>query len=626
MVQVAPNSGSVEELRRDHWRPQLRSGYLSIKDRQYYLYARKATIYVQDTMELRCELAGMPVTSSMSVKIAGENWTNFWIEGRTLVVSLKDLEGDSSYWAGMDYDVSNWDHFKSHADVEPDTQIYVAYDFYQWNNAVAPTGQQFETFSMEQYFRVMDCEVERHMPDDYVPGAPMVITDDDKELWDGRDHRMQCRVVEPRRSLEFNMVENLVHNPHFAYGYSGSPTTAARWYRTDPTGIVRVQGSGYVGHHYVYARPTGLLIQEVLINGGQPVVVEAWYRGSGEAQLELAYKTAASGNPVVDVSGSPLGYDPNFDVYSYRTSASANSDEWSRISAVLGTGTEFDPADALYPDACDRMEVRLKATSGYIDWGAAQVRTGVRAGQYGYVPMTGTVEYETDPTGLYRHQMVDAFPYEENWNADMNSINSGSHGGFLVIAEEGEPVDEGLGRGALTFDDPHDYGTGYPQGVVPWPTGVRHDFGRRHLPYSRIRGHQKLRQTQVFDLENVPAARVEVTEPRRPRVPADLLIATPASAYRDVSGVPYMIVRDNQSRREYVTCLVIDEWGNPIIGDWIRMVPSGQIDVDPTGAYTSRAGRVVTTVSAITSPATARLTFVHHESDSEGSIMVDIKS
>ena len=624
MPTIFPASGHVDPDRREHWRPKLRAGYFFVKDRQYYLFARKRTIYVRDAMELRQELAGIPVEGTMSVKIEGIPWDNWWIEGRDLVISLLDIAGQAAYWAELEWDISRWDFFKTAIEALPENQVEISYDYLDWNDAPAPTGQKFDVNSITQVFQIGDAERTYHLPDDYVSGSPVVITDDSKWFSDGRDHRLQFRITEPRRSIEFNMYENVAHNPHFHRGMSGVP---AAWYITDPTGFSWVDGTGYVMDRYLRAYPTGRAVQEVPVTGN-PWAFEVWIRGSGQALLELAYKSASG---LVDQYGANIGWDPDFGVYSHRVTGLAE-DSWTRLSTVVGDGTEFDPTDALFPDICDAVEVRLGALSGYVEFGAVQVRNAPRAALYNYVDPTGTIEYETDPSGFWRLHPRDRFPWEAEWDADMNAVNQPASEGFLVIAEEGEPVDENLGIGQLTWDDPAPYGSGgaypdgYPRGLLPWPSGVRHEFGRRHLPYAKTRGYQKLRQTQTFDLENQPPALFEVTEPRRPRDAAYVIIGSPASMYRS-SGRTYLVLHSGQARSEFMSARFLDVWQNAMIHDWIEILPSGQISVDPSGAYTDDGGRVSTYIAYASGEPVVNppgIQFRHRDSGRTGSILIDI--
>ena len=614
-----------DELRRTRWRLKLRSGYMWIRDRMYYLYAKKRAIYYRDTRELRSELAGLPVDGTVAVKVEGIPWSSWHIEGREIVVSLMGLEGRAGYWANLNWGSTPWDFFKSSAEAGADNYVAVAYDYKTWN----ATTKSFDVYSLTENFRIGAMDVAHRMPSDYVRGAPVIFTDDTILPWDGRESQLQFKIVEPTRELQLNGETNLVLNPHFNVAVSGSPQTPARWYLTTPSGASREDGSGYVGNNFLAVDGTGAVLQDVEILGGNPVVVEAWYQGdgSGYAGLELAFKTSASGRPIVDPSGVIIGYDPDFGVYSVRTSGQVTN-EWTKVSLVLGQGTEFDPADALYPDICDRIEVRLRnESSSRVRFGAVRLAVGVRPGQYMYVPDSGTLEYETDPSGFYRHHPREMFPYEDAWDVDANPVNDESHSGFLVVSEDGEPEDTCLGLGALTWEDPGVYGTGYPQGVVPHPDGVRHEFGRRNLPYGKVTGYQKLRQTQTFDLENQPPSLFEVTEPSAPAVPASVVLASPGNMYRDPSGFPRLILSNATGVAEYVAALFSDHNGNPVIGDWIAVETSGEIVANPSGMYTNHAGRVSTRLSCegvVPGSGVASLTFRHHVSGTSGLLLIDV--
>jgi hypothetical protein len=617
---VADASGQFTVERRTNWRPKLKSGYFFIKDRKYFLYARKSTVIFRDTMELRHPLVGMPTGNNIEVLVEGVKWSNYRIEGRDLVVSLQDLESQAGYWGQLDWDLSYWDFFKTVCELNPDNYVRITYEFRQWDS----TNNEYITGNVSQDIRIGDCSLAYRMPDDYVRGAPTVITDDEITPQDERQHRLQFHIVEPTRELEFNMAQNLLRNPHFKSGPSGLPTGAAYWYFNTPTGLSRMTGSGYVGDKYLQLMGTGKAIQETVIGSGETIVAEAWMRGSGQGCLELAYKHSGSGRPIVDQSGAVLAYDPNFDAWSYRKYLTLGTG-WAQISAVLGDGTEFDPSDALLPDICDLLEFRLwVAGSGQA--GATRVFVGPRPRPYEHLSTGATIEYEADPSGFYRPRPRDMFPYNDSWDLDMNPVNAEHHGGFLCIVEEGEKDDEGLGYGDLTWDEPYVYPTGYPQGLPAWPSGMRHLFGRQHLPYAKITGYQKLYQTQVFDLENQPHAWAHVTEPVRSKAPSTILVASPSNLYRAGTNDPVLSLMtygglgvETGHLREYVSVLFYDNLGNPIIGDWIVVTPSGQIQVDHSGAFTDRAGRIHLRVGPQTlGQGSGQVTFTHYESGVEG--------
>lgn len=622
---IVPGTGSYFEEQRMNWRPKLRPGHFYIKDRLYYLFANKRTVTARDLRELRWELVGAPVAGTGSLQLEGVPWTNYHVEGRTLVVKLLGLEGDADYWANLGWDEAQWNEFKNAIETLPDNAVDFTYMYNTWNSGT----HEYDSGTLTEKLYTRDSETEHHLPNDYVPGTPIVITDDTKELWDARDHQLQFHSSEPRRSVYFNMYANLLGNPHFAMAMSGASGTPAKWYPTDPMGVQRMLGSGYVGTGYMQIDGTGKLVQDVLVPGGHPVVVEAWARtanGPVTGYLELAFKQPGSGHPLVDTTGGFLSYEPDFTTYSVRQSGSVGS-EWTRISIVLGTGNEFDPADALYPDICDRMEVRCHG-SGTI-FGAVQLKQGaLRAGQYNYVDDKATVEYETDGSGFYRFRPSGAYPYPHTWDADMNPVNREKTAGFLSITEDGDPIDEALGIGELTWESPAVYGTGYPQGVKPWPSGVRHVFGRRHLPYAKMRGHQKLRHTQVFDLENQPPSLWESTEPRRSRYPVGMQVSSASNLYHgavDEIVLGMRCIDHSGHMNDIITNTLVDVYGNPIVNDWVTVASSGQIQVDPSGAYTNEGGTILVRVGPLDDADTApnpsgQIDFVHYKSGFSGFI------
>jgi hypothetical protein len=396
---VVPAGNQFDRENRTHWRPKLRPGFFYIKDRLYYLFAKKQTIYVIELKELRWELAAAPVGGTGSLQIEGVPWENYWVEGRTLVVPLQGIDGVANYWAHLHWDETRWNSFKTAIEALPDNAVNFSYDFLTWSTG----SHEYTSGNATETLYMREADVEHHMPNILVPGTPVVITDDTKKLGDARDYQLQFKVTEPRRSVLFNMYVNAVENPHFARGVIGSPSGAAKWYFTDPITMHRISGSGYVGTGVVDIHGTGKLVQDVLVEGDHPVVVQAWARainGPVTGWLELAFKTPGSGFPIVDGTGGFLAYEPNFTVYSVRVSGSLD-EAWSRISIVLGEGTEFDPSEASFPDVCDRMEVRVHGAG--TQWGAVAVhQDALRPGQYNYVDDRATVEFETDPSGFWR--------------------------------------------------------------------------------------------------------------------------------------------------------------------------------------------------------------------------------
>jgi hypothetical protein len=625
MVDIIQASGQYTQERRTHWKPKLRAGHFSVRDRRYYLYANKRTIYYRETKQLRHPLAGLPTGSGIAVKVGGVPWSNYYIHGRDLVVSLEDLESSAGYWASIAYDNSNWDHFKFPGEFLPDNQITIAYQYIQWNS----TTKAFDANTLTETFRIGDCELSHQMPSDFVGGAPIVITGDDRLQTDEADHQIQFKLVPPRE-LQFNMASNYLRNPHFAVYPSGHPTGLARWYVNDPAGIARTEGTGYVGTAFLRVDGTGKVLQEAVVASGMRYVAEVWHRTftSGTAILELAYKTSGSGIPIVDQTGAVLAYDPNLEAYSYRKTAAAGSG-WAQLAIPIGTGTEFDPTEALFPDTCDRIEFRIWA-SGQVDFGAARLIQGDASGEYCWINDRATVEYETDPSGFYRHVAPNVFPYETLWSADLNPVNMGPRGVFVAVVEGGDPTDQSLGIGELEYNEPHAYAGGYPQGVVPWQSGTLHEFGRRHLPYAKIDGFQKFRQSQEFDLVNQPASLVEVTEPAGTPVPARMMLSSPCNLRRNDADEPVIAVKLLSSlghTNEYVALILMDRLGNRMPGEWVQVTPSGDCQVAHSGEYTDRAGRMVVHVGPTDgATGTGLVQFIHTQSGKEARLWTSLET
>jgi len=628
-LDINPALDNYTEAERVHRRPALRPGYLSVKDRVYYLYARKSTCIARDMIELRHPLNCYPISGEPQTKVEGLPWDSR-VVGRDLVLRLKNAIERPGYWGGQVLDNDQLGFFKSSACLLPDNEVVVTYNCQEWQAEPYPSGQFFAAQEVTEAFRIIDCDSRYLTPSGYQPHAPIVITDESHLPIDCRGHQLQfrCRGDE----TEFNDLDNMIRNPHFDVCVEGDPYNAARWYCPCSGDITRVEASGYVGDHVLQVHNTGCpAIQEVDVEG-QPLTLDVWARGSGEAEIQVAYKTPT--HTIVDADGAFLANDPDFGCYSFhKTEVCKSWPDWSHITIVMAEGSRFDPADTKYPTSCERIGVRLCSASGEVEYGAVRLHRGVRAAQYTYLDPFSTVEYELEDSELYRCRLADMHPYEDVWDADMQPVNDGAHEGFLVVSEEGEASDEDLSYGELTWEDPGIYGeaslSGYPQGVVPYPSGVRTRFGRRHLPYARIHGSRKLRQTQVFDNSNQPLDVCVVTEPVGSVIPDDVLIASPGNMYRRVDDSPCLLLRAVGDRREQLHALLFDAEGRPIIGDWVEFNPPPGLFVDPTGEYTNHAGHVMTEIypSGLASPGSYELgplNVVHRVSGVSGELDVKV--
>jgi len=268
----------------------------------------------------------------------------------------------------------------------------------------------------------------------------------------------------------------------------------------------------------------------------------------------------------------------------------------------------------------EEVEIRVHGTgTGPIEFDAIQLSRSKYVPQYGYVSPDATVEYETDPTGIYRPDPhAQSWPFAELNHIDLNAASEESHAGFLMLEEFSDQRDEDLVLGGIDLSDP----TGVPRGVLP-KSGSFWQFGRRNLPYARLDGRTKL--LDRYPLRLVNREIYEAVGPyQEPREPISCLLVVPENTRRDANRKLYTTVTSGESVQ--VSAVFRDVYGNAVPQEAVSIWVVGDGAVGASEAFTNDAGRVMVTFTAgsTTGAGVDELAFRHQLSGLTRSVNIDV--
>lgn len=187
--------------------PAIVPGFFNIHDAQYYLYANKASYYLEDCT------------------------TSEFIVG----AELHDIESDgtSGIQAYLNGDPISKDNFSVVSNVfrlrhkglnisDPDSIITLVGTVYKFHDT------SFTRQTFRQSFILSKGIKRYHLPVERQQGAPIVITDDmvyysDNVSMLGREFTLVWDDIEKKTEIKFSNNTNLLRNPQFDYVYSGMP-------------------------------------------------------------------------------------------------------------------------------------------------------------------------------------------------------------------------------------------------------------------------------------------------------------------------------------------------------------------------------------------------------------------
>jgi hypothetical protein len=623
MPNVIPALSSYNIPVRDRWVPKVRAGYFFIGDRQYYLYADKSCLRLEQCRRMRFALSGDPIGDVLTW-LDGIPYTNVEIQGTDAVVNLQDIESNIAYWAGAVWDAARWGYFEAGFVLTDDTQVTFHYNILVWNAAT----HEFDTQAIVQHSRFRDAEEEYWLPIVPLPDAPIVITDDSKLPTDQRTYAIEFDTASDGR-ITFNAPRNYVPNPNFDAAPTGSPEIPNDWLLSGtPPQIWRYQGTGYVGQWTLQfdGSFTGKARAMIDMAVDTPVALSSRARMtgtgycSGAAHMEMVYKDALG--RILSTAGVVIGNDPDPGPYSLSTDALLMGSQWQTLSIVAGPDDDLEPTAGPIPTGVVEMEVRLWGTGLCpLEFDAVQLERNRLVSQYGYIGPSSTVEFEQDPTGIYTPDPIGrSWPYPELNHIDFNAASEEAHAGFLIAEEFSDTFDGDLDIGGIDDSDP----TGVPRGIIP-RTGVYWRFGRKNLPYARVCGRAKLRNRYPLRLTNWGYTD-PVNQYQTAREPTSVLLVPPENTRRDVNDILHASLAAGETVR--ASAIFRDALGNPIMHEPVDITVDGTGSPGSAVEYTSGAGRVLTTFTTPTGTAPGesrgRLTFQHRFSGITDTLHLDV--
>jgi hypothetical protein len=202
-----PQNFTIEEAKK--WRPRMKSGYFYVQDREYYLYAKKVTQSLKDITFTKFELEFDP-TSIKSLTVSGVEYSNWYIDGNSVVVNHRDLDAFFTLWLTLVWDDDFWDYVLG-AQFEPDTEVEIEYCHNEWN----PGTESFDEVSNTELFKVKDGYTDYKFQVIPSPGSPVVITDDKITDENPIDYSPKFSVDYATGFLSFHGQNNLVQNSDF---------------------------------------------------------------------------------------------------------------------------------------------------------------------------------------------------------------------------------------------------------------------------------------------------------------------------------------------------------------------------------------------------------------------------
>ena len=447
-----PSYGEADSTPK-RWRTRIVSGYFYGGNRQNYLYGRKETISIDECAETEFPLAAMPLPSGMVLTVDGVPTTDYFLRGENIVLQRPSM--DTVHWQRFGW--LGGGHIYN-----PLATVEATYNPLYWNDA---TNSFITGSTVVQEWALRDGETKFFLPSVARGDAPVIITDDFRDYGDGFTDMPQYKLteVDDRQQIELDTETNLVLNPAFEIidvptgyvpGNQAWPDTveAQAWDYLSVTGqVVLRQIPGYYGRNTIFMKDNDGIAQTVPTIPGHDVVLSAYARpctldNIAQVRMEVAY-LPTTGTTYVNPSGTPIGSGDT--VSSYSKNFNLTGDTWQRISIRMGSTDErFGIADVAIPDTIGSIRIRIKCTDDGAIVDAIMATHGVELENFGYISHASTIEYETNPTGIYQQiEQLDRFKVDR---LDINPMNTPTAGGFIIAEELGPYTDYRLGRGYQT--------------------------------------------------------------------------------------------------------------------------------------------------------------------------------
>lgn len=448
----------------DLWFPKIKAGYFYSREREYYLYAGKVCQHLGQMAATYFQLPWPIVEEKpIRVSVSGVPAEDFDIRGDVLILYHRSLPITTG-----------------------EEEVLINCSIRQWGS----NGFKYE--DAEYLFKISWGKTRFFFREDFVPTAPVVVTDDcsslrDQDLLSNREFTTPYDEVEGKTELVLANNQNLLHNSQFDYEIG--------WGTSD--NVVFTTGSQYhgsaMGDYCAVIPGTGYLDQVVTSSSGESCF--SWHdrlvSGTGVATWSAEF---------LDADLNSLGVT--------LTSSYPTTDQWTRHYVSFGvTGDPFAHTApevvyqlsglGCYPVPSQTRYVELKvgfSGEGEQSLSAMQYEMQVRPSMYHRRVRFNelTVEYETKDTG----EFID-------YRQAISPVRSHTTQGFLHIPELPASHYDGPKQEWITtlFE-------------FRWPEGRK-----QWLPWARTTGKDKLRKRVTCH---------EVPEPHREIATANSAVAYPS--------------------------------------------------------------------------------------------------
>lgn len=122
--------------------PSVHSGYFYAQDRQYYLFGRKASCYLEDITWYRLPLAGTPIAGTEQVWVNGIDITGsgqYGFDGGYILINGTSITHPGTLIEEVNYDTTLLDPIDLGGVFDPSTSVFVTYDFTLWASSTDAT-------------------------------------------------------------------------------------------------------------------------------------------------------------------------------------------------------------------------------------------------------------------------------------------------------------------------------------------------------------------------------------------------------------------------------------------------------------------------------------------------------
>lgn len=475
------------------WVPRVRTGFFYNRDRQYYLYDKKASAYLMELTWTRLRLTDIidPETAIVEFRGFQVPESSYRFDGHYIEVNHAGLSHPGTHIEGVHLDVSKLDPFDLGIVFNPSEFVTVRGTS---KFSVAGSGA-FTTISVEQRLPLIQGTLFYEFPVIPNPRAPIVITDDTMEPWDRRQISPEFRVDYTTGRFHINEYRNLMRNGDFSEGLDyWHVLTGTVTVETENATFGELKSKAAVGNNYIMMDSDGSMSQLFPAQDNQTYSVQ--FRARAEVDTTITVRGISR-----DITGAGAIGDVVFNI--------EGGEDWTEFSTsytLIGGSVSFELIFFAGDDDCEVDTIQTVVERYPVDFFQAH-------------PLS-TVEYEIGDGIWYEHHRLirydrfgkvqyNHFPLGE---IDLNPVTSVLHDGFLYFHESDELSDWQLGMGGVEFDSAADPVTSFVK-------------GRRHVPYAKVSGPGKFIQTGVFNLFN-PNWTEEIVDVSPTPQPASVSIKT----------------------------------------------------------------------------------------------------